>query len=227
MANEELFRFPDASHRVAIVGQTGSGKTTFGVWLLSHTPIEERPWVVVDYKREILFRQLGKHSFRSILTPKSPAPKKPGLHIIQPFESDDAAMDDFFWRIWERGNTGLYIDEALMPPAGRGSAIRAILTQGRSKKIPLIALSQRPVEVDRYYFSEAQFFSIFYLLDRDDRITMKRFTPIDPDWELPAYHSYWFDAQKRLTLPIKPIETDGSVLQRLRDRAPRRLWFDL
>lgn len=224
----DKWRFPGAEHRTVIVGQTGSGKTTFGVWLLSFLPVDQRPWVVVDYKRERLFRDLGKHAFRSILKPSSPAPRSKGLHLIQPFENDDAAMDAFFWRIWERGNIGIYIDEAYMVPAGRGSALRAILTQGRSLKIPVIALSQRPVDVDRMFFSEAQFFAVFHLIDRDDRMTVRRYVPIDPDIELPEFHCWWYDAQKRSTIILQPIPAhDNAYLNRLRDRAPRRLWFDL
>lgn len=221
------FAFPGDGDRTVVVGQTGSGKTWFGVWLLSHQSYHRRPWVVVDYKREDLFRQLGKHAFRSILNPNSAPPKKPGLHLIQPLETDDDAMDAFFWRVWSRGGIGLYIDEAMMVPAGRGSALRAILTQGRSLRIPLIALSQRPVEIDRYFFSESQYFAEFFLMDRDDRITLKRYTPIDPDMVPDPFHCYWYDSKQRKLMGLSPVPDSAEFLRRLRERSPRRLWFDL
>lgn len=216
---------PGPSDRTIIVGQTGSGKTVFGVWLLSLQNIHAQPWVIIDYKRERLFRQLGRHAYRSILTPSSAAPVKPGLHLIQPFESDDEAMDDFLWRVWRRGGIGLFIDEGMMIPAGRGSAMRAILTQGRSKRIPIIALSQRPVEIDRFFFSESQFFAEFFLVDREDRKTVARYTPIEPDDVPDDYHCFW--AHKRKVEYLAPVPDEEIFLARLRARAPRRFWLDL
>jgi len=221
------FVLPGDSDRTVIVGQTGNGKTWFGVWLLSHASFNRRPWIVVDYKREQLFRQLGRHTFRSYLTPRSAVPRKPGLHLIQPLETDDEAMDDFLWRVWSQENVGIYIDEAMMMPAGRGSAMRAILTQGRSKRIPVIALSQRPVEIDRYFFSESQFYAEFFLMDRDDRVTLKRYTPFDPDVVPEPYHCFWYDAKQRKVFSMAPVPDAAEFLGRIRERAPRRIWFDL
>jgi hypothetical protein len=221
------FVFPGDSDRTVIVGQTGSGKTYFGFWLLSNMSYSRRPWIIVDYKRETLVRQLGKNAFRSRLTPASKPPTKAGLHLIQPLETDDDAMDEFFWRVWARGGIGIYIDEAMMVPAGRGSALRAILTQGRSLRIPVIALSQRPVEIDRYFFSESQYFAVFFLMDRDDRITLKRYTPIDPDLVPAEFHAYWYDAKRRSTSYLSPVPDAATFLSRMRERAPRRIWFDL
>jgi hypothetical protein len=219
------FDLPGPSDRTVILGQTGSGKTWFGVWLLSHQDIGRRPWIVFDYKREGLFQRLGRHAWRSQLTPSSAAPSKPGLHLMQPLESDDEAIDAFLWRVWQRGETGLYIDEAMMMPAGKGSGMRAILTQGRSLRIPVIALSQRPVEIDRYFFSESQFFAEFFLMDRDDRATLKRYTPFQPD-DVPApFHCFYYDAKRRQTSYLAPVPPSETFLDRLRTKAPRRLWF--
>lgn len=223
--NDSMPDLPGVGDRTVIVGQTGSGKTVFGVWLLSLMDYDRRPWVVIDYKRETLFRQLGRNTFRSLLTPDSAAPKKPGLHLIQPFESDDEAIDDFLWRCWRQGGVGIYIDEAMMIPAGRGSAMRTILTQGRSLKIPVIALSQRPVEVDRYFFSESQFFAEFFLMDREDRVTLKRYAPFDPDVVPERYRCFWYDSKKRETTEFMPVPDIAAVLDRIRSRAPRRIWW--
>lgn len=182
---------------------------------------------MIDYKREELFRQLGKAAWRSVLSPSSEAPRKPGLHLIQPFEHDDDAMDAFLWRIWKRGNIGLYIDEGMMIPAGRGSAMRAILTQGRSLRIPVIALSQRPVEIDRYFFSESNFFAEFFLMDREDRKTLTRYTPFDADDIPEAHHCYWYNGKTRQVDYLSPVPDRETFLARLRARAPRRFWLDL
>lgn len=220
-------KLPGPSDRTIVVGQTGSGKTWFGVWLLSHQDIGRRPWVVIDYKRETLFRDLGKAAWRSILSPQSKAPAQPGLHLLQPFEADDEAVNEFLWRVWRRRGIGLYIDEAMMMPAGRGSALRAILTQGRSLRIPVIALSQRPVEIDRYFFSESNHFAEFFLMDREDRKTLTRYTPFDPDDVPERHHCHWYDAGEREQSYLAPVPDKESFLGRLRGRAPRRFWLDL
>lgn len=210
-----------------IVGQSGSGKSWFGVWLLSHASYHRRPWIVVDYKRETLFQQLGRHAFRGRLTPSSVIPRKPGLYHLQPLEGrDDDAMDDFLWRVWVQGQVGLYFDEGTMVPAGRGSAFRAIQTSGRSLKIPTITCSQRPVEIDRYAFSEAQYYARFFLQDRDDRLTLKRYTPFDPDLVAPEHHCHWYDSRRRQTMLLTPVPDCETFLERIRNRAPRRFWFD-
>lgn len=224
---QPAFVLPGVSDRTIIVGQTGSGKTWFGVWLLSLMNYDQMPWIIIDYKRETLFRELGKSSIRSHLKPSSLAPTKPGLYLLQPFESDDDAMDDFLWRVWKKGRCGIYIDEAMMIPAGRRSAMRAILTQGRSLKIPVIALSQRPVEIDRYFFSEARCYAEFFLMDRDDRITLKRYTPFHPDNVPENHHCYWYDGQSRKVSYLAPVPHKDTFLSRLRARAPRRFWMEL
>lgn len=221
------FILPGVSDRTIIVGQTGSGKTWFGVWLLSMMNYDRMPWVVIDYKREALFRELGKSTFRAMLNVHSEAPKKPGLYLLQPFESDDEAVDDFLWRLWRKGNVGIYIDEAMMMVAGRGSAMRAILTQGRSLKIPVIALSQRPVEIDRYFFSEARCFAEFFLMDREDRKTLTRYTPFQPDNVPEAHHCYWYDSQTRRELYLAPVPHKDAFLGRIKARAPRKFWLEL
>lgn len=216
---------PGVADRTIIVGQTGSGKTYFGVWLLSHQDMVKRPWVVIDYKREALFHELGKNTYRGLLRPGSDPPRKPGLYLIQPMESDDDAMDDFLWRVWKRGNIGLYIDEGMMIPAGRGSAMRAILTQGRSLRLPVIALSQRPVEIDRYFFSESSFFAEFFLMDREDRKTLTRYTPFNADEVPERHHCYWYDSKRRVVEYLAPVPDKADFLGRIRARAPRRMWW--
>ena len=221
------FVVPGVNDRTIIVGQTGGGKTWLGVWLLSLQNFDRMPWIVIDYKGETLFRELGKQAWRGFLTPDSPAPRKPGLYLIRPFESDAEAMDAFLWRVWRRGNVGLYIDEGMMVPAKHGSAMRAILIQGRSKRIPVITLSQRPVEIDRFFFSEAQYFAEFFLIDRDDRKTLTRYAEFDADDIPERFHCYWYDSKTRKVLYLAPVPDKAVFLDTIRRRAPRRFWLDL
>lgn len=215
-------RLPTTSQRVAIIGRTGSGKTRFGAWLLSRAAFDKQPYVVVDYKREELFSRLDRIKE---IGPKE-TPKKPGLYIIRPGVGDDEAVENWLWKIWASEKTGLYIDEGYMLPQNPKGAFTAILTQGRSKKIPVYCLSQRPSWLSRFVFSEADFFAVFQLNDVEDYKTAQRYIRKDRaqiDMELEDYHSYWYDVAKRQAFTFAPVPDDDTILDLIDDRlAPKR-----
>jgi hypothetical protein len=91
----------------------------------------------------------------------------------------------------------------------------------------VIALSQRPVDIDRCFFTESKYFATFFLLDREDRKTVERYSPLDPDAELPEFCCFWYDSRRRILLDLQPVPESSTFLERLRNKAPKRLWFDL
>lgn len=224
---------PIDSERVFLVGRTGCGKTTAMLWLLARASFDRRPWVLFDYKREGAFAKMRRsRMLAGILTPNSSPPKRPGIYLVQPLESDDEAIDAFIWRIWRQGHkrgggVGLVFDEALMAPAGPGSAIRACLTQGRSLKIPVIACSQEPrsIELDRYFLSQADHIGIFHINKREDRRLVAEYAPVDPDARLPEFHSWWYDVKRDAIFRLRPVPSEAILLQQIADRTPRRLFF--
>jgi len=218
------FHWPNHTQRVTIVGRNGSGKSMFGAWLLSEcADFDKRPWIVIDYKYETLFRDPRvKHLFHEI-KPSSRIPRRAGLYIVHPRPDEGEEMEQFLWRIWERGRTGIVVDEGYMLPDH--SAFQALLTQGRSKHIPMYILSQRPVEMNRFVFSEANFFSLFNLNDRRDWETVERFTNnIDGKLRLPPYHSWWYDTAQDATFRMAPVPHSDSILHKIAVRAPRPFW---
>jgi hypothetical protein len=58
--------------------------------------------------------------------------------------------------VWAQENTGIYIDEGYMLGV-RNPALNACLTQGRSKRIEMMILSQRPVWMSKFVFSESNY----------------------------------------------------------------------
>ena len=56
-------QFPDDSHRHAIFGRTGTGKTVFGLWCLSQRSYDKIPWIIIDFKRDMIFKILGTTRF--------------------------------------------------------------------------------------------------------------------------------------------------------------------
>jgi len=213
------FRLPRADHRLAVVGRNGSGKTQAAAWFLSHAKFDRQPWVIFDYKVDELLNNIPRIEEIRV---HSRIPKTPGLYIVHPLPMQEADTEEMLWRIWQRENTGVYIDEAHMLP-DKG-AFRSILTQGRSKRIPMITLAQRPAWINRFNFSEANFYLVFHLNDRRDHKTIEQFVPVDLSQPLPQYHSWWHDVDKYHTMLLKPVPDRDTILNRFNDRMPRS-WF--
>ncbi len=211
------FRFPGGDSRTTVIGATGTGKTTCGVWLLGHQRFDKRPWVVVDFKREGIFDAIGLPPIKALsLTAK--VPRKPGLYLVSPRPDEDDALEAWLWRIWERENIGLFVDEASLMPDR--DAFRAVLQQGRSKRIPLIACTQRPVDVKRGLFSEASFFCVYRLQDKRDYRIIEGFVPGDLSQPRPAHHWLWYDVQRNVSINMGAVPKPATVAEQLREKLP-------
>jgi hypothetical protein len=211
------FRFPGGDSRTTVLGATGSGKSTCGLWLLSHQRLDRRPWVAFDFKREIIFDKIGFPPIQQIKLTDRP-PRRPGLYLVSPRPGQDDLVEAFLWRVWSSENCGLYIDEAALMPFG--DAFPAILQQGRSKRIPVIACSQRPVNVARGLFSEANYFCVYRMVDRRDYRTVEGFAPADMARPLPRFCWHWYDVANDTLLAMSAVPDPDAVAGALRDRVP-------
>lgn len=207
---------PGPDSRTAIVGSTGSGKTFAGVWHLSLADFRDRPWFLIDYKRDKLLSQLGATK----IDHTKPLPTKPGLYLVQPMPDD--TLDDFFWRVWAQEDCGLYIDEGYMV-GNRNKAFRACLTQGRSKHIQMITLSQRPAWMDRFVFSEADYFQVFRLNDMRDYDTIQSMISIGIKSRLQKFHSKWYDVAADMGVEFSPVPKRADLLSVFKTRVPREV----
>lgn len=212
---------PNDSQRITIIGKTGSGKTQGGTWQLSKRSYTTKPWIILDLKYDDLLNEIP--GTREIgLGDK--IPKHPGLYIIHPTPADTEALDAFLWKLWERENVGLYVDEGYMIPA-RSASFQAILTQGRSKRIPVIMLTQRPAWVTRFAFSEADFIQLYQLTDMRDAKIVKQFMPLPIENPLPApYYSWFWNNSRNLKAILQPVPDRNTILGTFYDRLrqPRR-----
>jgi len=221
MSKPFRFKLPDNSHRTAIIGRTGTGKSIFGLWMLSESDFETQPWVIIDYKYEAAINSIDRIKEIGL----NELPKRPGLYKVHPHPEAIEQVDAFLWRIWQAENIGVFVDEGYMLPDKGG--FRALLTQGRSKNIPVITLSQRPVWISRFVFTQADFHAVFHLNDDKDVATVQSFMPkgVLKD-RLPDYHSRWYDVGQDALATMTPVPPPDDIAQRIHDRLKpkRKLW---
>lgn len=218
------FYLPDDSQHLLILGRNGSGKSRAAVWHLSQRNFDEKIWVVINHKREELINSIPGAEFMEM----QERPKEPGLYIYQPRpEIDDQTVTDLLWWIYETENIGVYFDEVSMVNP-RDPALNSLYTQGRSKKIPTITLSQRPSRISRYAISEAGFYQVFHLVDKRDRKTIQEFMPVDLESlmvpvaghprKLRDYHSVYYDTGRDAAVIMMPVPDDSTIIADLEEK---------
>ena len=215
------FRLPGASDRTTIIGGTGTGKTVFGAWVLSKQRFDKRPWICLDFKNEELWDLVGDPPMRTLRLGSMPG--KRGLYRMSVRPGQEDELEDWLWRVWEHENIGLFCDEVSLIP--KRNAFKAILRQGRSKLIPVISCTQRPVDCDREIFTEAQFISSFRLDDVRDYKTVKGFTrEASLEKPLPEHWSYWYEKKNFNLTILKPVSNPQIIAASLKRVAPYS-WF--
>lgn len=215
------FELPRTDERVAIVGRTGSGKTQQGAFLLSHYDFTAMPWVIMDYKYDSLLNEIKNIE---TITLKDTV-KKPGLYIVHPMPGDDEQVEAFLWKLWARENVGIYTDEGYMIDKN-SKAFQSLLTQGRSKNIPMITLSQRPAYLSRFVFTEASHLSIFHMNDIKDEKRIQELMRESIGERLPEYWSRWYNVAQNKIYRLKPVPNREMILDRFNAKiVPKRRFF--
>ena len=218
------FHWPNNSQRLLEIGRTGSGKTTASLYILAMKNWEKTPWVIFDTKGDPDIAKLGRMDGTKIIKLNDKIGAN-GLYIVRPLPNESDESDEFLWNIWQRGNVGVYFDEGYM--LDRSEALNAILTQGRTKRIPVILCSQRPAWLTRFAFSESDFFQVFNLTDMEDRKRVQQFIPkrqADLEERLPPYHSLWYDVKQDQVTRLAPTPPSEAILGTFRERLmPRRV----
>ena len=160
--------------RVAIIGKTGSGKT-----VLAEKLLESYKYVVVldnkglfgtdRFTRQFYLASKGYTLVRDLDALPNAARDYDKI-VYRPDPALEAnrkefleEMDAFFWWIYERGNTLLYIDEAtaICDSYNILPGHNAILKRGREHNIGHWASTQQPVNVNNAIFSESEHYFLF------------------------------------------------------------------
>lgn len=208
-------RLPNEKQRITILGRTGSGKTVAALFHLSRAPFDRIPYLIVDYKTDENINAIPGVRYIGY----KDKIVKPGIYVAQPSPGDDA-MTGLLEGIWKRGNTGVYVDEGYMigQNAETDTVFRSLLTQGRSKRVPMIVLSQRPVWMNRFVFSESDFFQVFHLNDLRDRKTIESFLPPGSYRRMPDYHSLYYDVNADKLEYLAPVPDAQTIVENIDDR---------
>lgn len=224
MADELPVRPNDTEHYISL-GRNGTGKTTAALYLLSLESWDRKPWLIVDSKGDRDIGVIGKMDGVRVLKYPDTNLAKNGLHIIRPRPDQLEWADACFWKIYQRNNVGVFVDEVFS--MDKSDALDTLLMQGRSKHIPLRICSQRPAWMSRYCLSEPSFFQVFALNDRKDRQRIQEILPreqIDLDQRLPEYHSWWYEVKTDRAFHFSPVPPSSTILQTFRDRLqPKRI----
>lgn len=224
-------RLPNKTQRLVVIGRTGTGKTVAGLWHLSNFNFEKPagdPWIIIDFKRDEHIDSIENK--QEIGFDYIPSKKDDGLFVIHALPADCKAtvreasrVDQFLHKIWERENIGIFIDEAYV--IGECEGLELCLTQGRSKRIPMILCTQRPVWISRFAFSEASFIQCFSLNDERDKQTVEAFLPIEFDDEpkLEGHQSFYYDVSEDELVRFAPVPDMAAIREKFDAKLRRRL----
>lgn len=206
----EPIKLPGQKNRIVLVGRTGTGKTVAGLFHLANQNLE-KPWVILNFKNDEHIDSID--NTQEVDLGWKPGKKDRGLYIVRPLPSDSkvprgadySPLDVFLFRIWAKEKCGIFVDESFM--VGNSDALNTCLTQGRSKQIPMILCTQRPVWISRFCFSEASFIQVFDLNDARDIDTIEGFVPILWDKEKPLgpHESWYYEIDRNYLVRLKPV----------------------
>lgn len=199
---------PNSDSRTTVIGATGSGKTQFATWLLSTRDYFRRPWFILDFKGEKLFSRLGFVPFNL----GDELPDEPNLYWIRILPGSDELVSAFFQQIYMKENCGIYIDEGFMLPY-QDKWIRACLTQGRSKNIEMICLTQRPVKIDIWFLSEASYLAVFNLNVKDDKKRVSEYMDGLTIRRLPKFYCLWYDVAENEHVIFEPVPEASEIIE--------------
>lgn len=189
-----------------------------GIWHLANYPLDKFPFVLIDFKNEEHFDKID--NIQEIGFDFTPGRKDDGLFRLRctPFDvegtlREKSRLDQFLIKIWEHEDCGLFVDEAYI--IGNSLALNLCYTQGRSKQIPMITCTQRPVACSRFAFSEASYLQCFDLNDQRDIDTVEEFVPVDWDDEpeLRKHQSYYYCVSDNTIVRLNPVPPVDELIE--------------
>ena len=118
----------------------------------------------------------------------------PKIIFVPPFDFTIDDYDQFFFWIFRRGNTILWIDELMsIGTANRyPKELLRLMTQARSKNVGVWVCTQRPSGIPVIVPSNCHYFFVFDLANIDDRKKMYQVTGMKQMLEMPTGFNFWY-----------------------------------
>lgn len=210
--------------RLILAGMTGSGKSVALARAIVDQPLRG---VIIDTKDEDEFKKLPHAVYvdglEGVDLDSFALPSGPDFIIVRPTPAETAdpdVLDDFLLDIYENaGNLVVGIDELYTVALGSypRPGITAIYTRGRSRRISMIAGTQRPTLFPLFCLTEANEFYEFYLARPEDRERIAGVTvpalaerPVDR-------HTFWWykmgETEAQLAGPVTPLPVPRNTVQ--------------
>lgn len=202
-----------ASERFFVAGQNGSGKSVLAsavanawprvlVYDPKDDPEAELPNMAICYGVRAALRALPG---RVLYRPTAAEMRSVGVYF-----------DELVEVVYQRGAHGIVIHElGDLGATDRelGPYLSAATRQGRSRRIPIVGVTQRPVWVARLFKTEAVHFAAFHLVDVDDRRDMARLMgPGVLDHPVARDFSFWYRAPDLRLRHIAPLPRSAARL---------------
>lgn len=197
--------------RAVVAGRSGSGKSTLAKWLLLNSPGH---WVIINPKWTRAYDTLpGVVKIKGFNMPKiDDAIYKNRFVVVDPTQAQASmeVMDAFIQHIHDSTmNMGVVVDElyTIHNNGKAGDGLISLLTRGRELKQSFLGLTQRPVWVSPFVFSESNYICEMSLNLLSDRKRMYEFIGHEKAEEkLPPHEWLWYRAEAdklRHFLPVK------------------------
>lgn len=192
-----------------MLGRTGCGKTTLVKYLLDD-PM--KPYTIVYDAKGMMKASEWKNfslitDYQTVI--ESDPVETPRIIYQPPFEAtlNPDEQNDFFYWIYNRYYTRVYVDEAysLLGGINPSKGLLACLSRGRERGISTVVSSQRPARIPAITLSEAEHFYIFSLTHPADKqrvedITAGRITSEDIE-DLKPHQFLYYNAWTNQRVP--------------------------
>lgn len=188
---------------VFIAGQTGTGKSFLTeVYLSGFDHV-----VKLDTKGEYFERvRDGQDIWRGLEEGKDftvifnlsdlASVETPKIIYVPDFEEQEESFYNALMKwVYERENTTLWIDELMSiadNPRSYPPYLKAIMTRGRSKRVSIWALTQRPVDIPAIILANSTHFFIFDLNLPQDREKIAKATGQPEFLTKPNGYHFWY-----------------------------------
>jgi hypothetical protein len=190
------------TERGLLGGATGSGKSTLAQYLIQD---KWESLVIIDPKHDFEI-PFDRKQYSIVSRPDELTKTNRTIQVcrLDPESSSLADYDRIFKWIYLRRNTFVYIDEGIFVTQGPNKFpffLQAIYQLGRSRGIGALCVTQRPVQMPGFIFSECSAFWMFRLvLGQDIEKLEEWLAPFRnkqgiisndfPGWD--SRHSFWF-----------------------------------